>query len=181
MESRRVIMVRRHLEGIPQFALPAGYSIRWYRPGDRAVWLRIHALAEKEVPTSAEIYEKQFAGDESERTRRQAFLLDAAGHEIGTASAWWNDDYHGQRFGRVHWVAIVPAQQGKGLAKPLMTATCNRLSELAHDNAYLTTWSNKLPAIQLYFVFGFEPDIRSAEDEATWQPILDEIRRRKRG
>jgi GNAT superfamily N-acetyltransferase len=180
MEKHRVIMIRRHLNGLPQHNLPPGYAIRWYRPGDREAWLRIHVLAEKEVPTSARIYEEQFAAADSERARRQAFLLDAAGHEIGTASAWFHESYHGRRFGRVHWVAIVPEHQGKGLAKPLLTAVCNRLIELGHDNAYLTTWTNKLPAIHLYFAFGFEPEIASADDGRLWKPVLDALRQIER-
>lgn len=176
MENYRVTMIRRTLDGIPQPALPPGYSIRWYHPGDRAAWLRIHALAEKHVPTSAQVYEEQFAADERERARRQAFLLDATGLEIGTASAWFHDRYHGQRFGRVHWVAIVPEQQGKGLAKPLLTAICNRLVELGHQRAYLTTWTAKLPAIRLYLRYGFDPEINSDEDRRAWAPTLAAIR-----
>ncbi|MBI4025335.1 MAG: GNAT family N-acetyltransferase [Verrucomicrobia bacterium] len=180
MEPQRVTMIRHTLSGIPQHALPPGYSIRWYRPGDRETWLRIHALAEKEVPTSAAIYEAQFAADEPERARRQAFLLDPLGGEIGTASAWFNADHHGMPFGRVHWVAIAPAHQGKGLAKPLLAAICHRLIEIGHDRAYLTTWSNKLPAIHLYLAFGFEPEIRAEEERQAWKSILDRISGLKR-
>jgi GNAT superfamily N-acetyltransferase len=178
MKGSRIIMIRHNLDRVPQHALPSGYTIRWHRTGDKAAWLRIHELAEHDVPTSPEIYDQQFAAEEQALGQRQAFLLDAAGREIGTASAWFNEDYHGQRFGRLHWVAIVPEHQGKGLAKPFMTVICNRLIELGHDRAYLTTWTAKLPAINLYFSFGFEPDIRTEEDGRLWQEILPGLKPR---
>ena len=179
MTNSRVIMIRPNLDGIPRYELPMGYTIRWHRAGDKEAWLRIHELAERDVPTSSQIYDQQFPADQNTLAKRQAFLLDSDNREMGTASAWFNDDYHGQRFGRVHWVAIVPEFQGRRLAKPFMTAICNRLVELGHERAYLTTWSAKLPAINLYLSFGFQPDIRSAEDERLWQETLRNLKQLK--
>lgn len=175
-KATRVYMVRRDLAGIPSHAIPGGYSLRWYRHGDKETWLRIHALAETEVPTSGEIYDAQFEGNEVELTRRQAFLVDAQGEAIGTASAWYGDETRGREWGRVHWVAIVPAHQGLGLAKPLMTAILNRLADVGHRNAYLTTWSTKLPAINLYRSLGFEPEIHSDEDRRVWKQIQSKVK-----
>ena len=108
MRGARISMMRHNLEAIPQHDLPRSYSVRWYRTGDKEAWLRIHALAERNVPTSSQIYDEQFRAESDMLERRQAFLLDATEREVGTASVWFNDDYHGQRFGRVHWVATVP-------------------------------------------------------------------------
>lgn len=176
MNPIRVHMIRRTLERIPQHPLPPGYSLRGYRPGDRDTWVAIHTLAEQHVTTSAAVYDQQFGGNEAELARRQFFLLDGQGAAIGTATAWFDDHYHGERFGRVHWVAIVPSYQGRGLAKPLLTAVCNRLVELGHDRACLTTLTVKLPAIALYLSFGFEPDIRSEEDRRVWEETLRRLR-----
>jgi ribosomal protein S18 acetylase RimI-like enzyme len=156
MNPTRLTMIRRTLTGIPQFEIPAWFGIRWYRPGDRAVWLRLHAQAEPDIPTSPAIYDQQFAGNETELPRRQAFLLDATGNEIGTGTAWYDDHFQGARYGRIHWLAILPEWRGRGLAKPLLTVLCNQLVALGHDRAYLTTWSTKLPALHLYRSFGFE-------------------------
>ena len=78
---------------------------------------------------------------------------------------------------RVHWVAIVPDHQGKGLAKPLLTAICNRLVEIGHDRAYLTTNTVRLPAINLYLAYGFEPEIDTDEDRRVWDGVLKELGR----
>ncbi len=143
-------MTRRNLDGIPQYPLPPGYAVRWWRAGDRETWVRIHAAAEKLVPATAAVSDEQFGGNEMELARRQAFLLDSTGREIGTATAWFDGEV-----GRVHWVAIVPEFQGRGLSKPLMTIVCNRLAELGHTQAYLTTDSRREAAVALYRSFGF--------------------------
>lgn len=169
-------MIRGNLEGIPQHTLPGGYSFRWYRHGDREVWVRIHELAERYTPTTAEVYDAQFEKNEIELARRQAFLLDANGNEIGTATAWFHDDYHGQQWGRIHWVAIVPEHQGKGLARPLLTTVCNRLVELDHKRAYLVTGTVRLPAINLYLSYGFEPEIQTVEDRRVWDEALRQLK-----
>jgi ribosomal protein S18 acetylase RimI-like enzyme len=150
MPSVRVTMIRRSLDGIPQHPLPAGFSIRWWWPGDRETWVRIHDLAEKLVPATAEVYDKQFGGNTHELSRRQAFLLDSSGREIGTATAWFDG-----KLGRVHWVAIVPEFQGRGLSKPLLTIVCSRLRELGYAQVYLTTDARRAAALALYRSFGF--------------------------
>ena len=72
-----------------------------------------------------------------------------------------------------YWTHAVPAfYQGRGLAKPLLTALCHRLRQLGHDRAYLSTAAARLPAIKLYLQFGFVPLIRSEADELLWRGIL---------
>src|SRR5205823_14626142 len=104
--------------------------------------------------------------------QRQCYLIDQAGKVIGTATAWFNDDFDGRRTGRVHWVAIVPEYQRRGLSKPLMTAVCHRLRELGHDRAYLVTAPALRPAINLYRRFGFVPLIPNEAQRESWRKIL---------
>jgi GNAT superfamily N-acetyltransferase len=77
----------------------------------------------------------------------------------------------GREYGRVHWVAIVPEWQRHGLAKPLLTVVCQRLQELGHERAYLTTAPERIPAINLYLSFGFVPEVRSDEALRAWKEI----------
>jgi GNAT superfamily N-acetyltransferase len=106
---------------------------------------------------------------------RQLFLLDCEGVAVGTATAWFNNDYRGEKCGRIHWVAIVPEHQGRGLSKPLLSAACRRLEELGHHKAYLVTSSVRIPAISLYLRFGFAPDVRSDEDKKVWNEIMEHV------
>jgi GNAT superfamily N-acetyltransferase len=85
--------------------------------------------------------------------------------------------FEGGRWGRVHWVAILPEHQGQGLGSPLMTAICHRLRDLGHTRAFLRTAANRAAAIKLYLRFGFEPHPRNAEEERLWPEILARLGR----
>ena len=170
-----VVMIRRDLAGIPQFALPEPFSFRWYQPGDEAHWLDIHERADKLQTFEPETFERQFGRDVEVLRRRQCYLCRGDGLPVGTATAWFEDDYAGLPHGRVHWVAILPAFQGRGLAKPLMTTVCNRLRRLGHVRAYLTTNTARVPAIGLYLKFNFVPLIRHPADRAAWRAARQEL------
>ena len=165
-----VKMIRDSLDDIPICALPAGYSIRWYRPGDEDVWLRIQSLADKYNEVTPELFRNEFGTDVKILSQRQCFLRQGTSDAIGTASAWFGD-HDGQCLGKVHWVAIVPEHQGKGLAEPLLAATCDRLRSLGHSRAYLTTQTCRIAAINLYAKFGFAPLIESERVEDIWREL----------
>jgi len=171
-----IAMIRGNLEGIPQFALPPPYAVRWYRPGDEATWMRIQAASDSYGSFPPGKFEQEFGRDERALRERQCYLCDAAGNAFGTTTAWFNDDYRGQPHGRVHWVAIVPEMQGRGLARPMMTLVLNRLRELGHRRAYLTTATVRTAALNLYLKFGFVPEIRSETDRLAWLGVRHSIR-----
>ena len=171
-----VRMIREDLENIPRRSLPPGYRFPWYRPGDETIWRDIQGEADKYITVSDDLFEKQFGDDPRVLGRRLCFLLDPDESAIGTAAAWFNDDYHGRCFGRVHWVAIRPHRQGKGFAKPLMTAVCTRLKALGHDCAYLTTATVRIAAINLYLKFGFVPEIETMDDLTAWRQTRDRLK-----
>jgi len=81
------------------------------------------------------------------------------------------------RWGRVHWMAILPEYQGRGLGKVLLTTICRRLSDLGHKQAYLHTSVARIPALKLYLRFGFEPAVRNAEEQAAWQNVFAALQR----
>jgi ribosomal protein S18 acetylase RimI-like enzyme len=167
----RVIMTRQHLDGIPIFPPPEGYSLRWYAPEEtdkvgqecphsatgrnKDHWVRIHQLAEPSLRIVPELFDRLFGGNEQLLVRRQVFLVHEDGLAVGTATAWFDPDFAGMEFGRIHWVAVLPEFQRRGLAKVLMSASCNRLRELGYKRAYLVTWSDRPWAIRLYEQFGF--------------------------
>lgn len=167
MESVTVRMRRAHLDDIPQFSLPDGYRLHWYQPGDERHWVDIHLLADGIEPLRGKaLFREEFGADSPTLTQRQCYLLNPRREPIGTATAWFDGEV-----GRLHWVAIVPEYQGRGLAKPLLTAVCNRMVELGHASAYLVTHTHRLPAIALYRKFGFEPWIESEEERAAWAAL----------
>src|SRR5438093_3818539 len=165
-------MIRADLENIPNSDIPAGYRLRWYRPGDEEHWLRIHLLADHKNQFKPDTFAQQFGSDASVLAERQCYLLDPVQGVIGTATAWFNEDFDGESIGRLHWVAIVPECQGRGLSRPLLTTVCRRLRELGHNKVYLTTSSARTAAIHLYLRFGFRPLIRTAIERAAWAQVF---------
>lgn len=170
-----VRMNRENLDDIPDCTLPAGYSIRWYQPDDKDVWLRIQSLADEYNEVTPDLFEEEFETDAKLLCERQCFLCDGDDNVIGTASAWFGG--HGEEsLGRIHWVAIVPEHQGKGLAEPLLAAVCNKLKSLGHNKAYLTTQTCRIPAINLYAKFGFAPAIDSDRSRKIWDELVRHVR-----
>jgi ribosomal protein S18 acetylase RimI-like enzyme len=164
-------MVRWDLEDLPVVPLPAGFQLRGYQEGDQEIWRQIHLAADRfnEIPPS--LFAQQFGSEATMLNQRQLYLLEESGQVIGTGTAWFNDNFQGQRFGRIHWVALLPERQGRGLAKPLMSALCRRLRELGHTRAYLSTSSARVPAIRLYRQFGFIPLAEDEQQAAAWRRL----------
>ena len=171
---RPVTMIRKTMNDIPQFDWPDGFSVRWHQNGDRDIWAKI---VDTDIYLDADInlFVKEFGTDERVLSERMAFIVSPDGRTIGTAAAWFSDDYHGERAGRIHWVFILPEFHGQGLSKPLMTTVLNRLKDLGHTQCYLATQTSRLPAINLYLKFGFVPDIRSTNDAADWRLLKQHI------
>ena len=169
-----VRMNRENLDDIPDCALPTGYSIRWFQHGDRDVWLRIQSLADEYNEVTPALFEEEFGTDAKLLSERQCFLCDSDHNAIGTASAWFGG--HGEKaLGRIHWVAIVPEHQGKGLAEPLLAAVCNKLKSLGHNKTYLTTQTCRIPAINLYAKFGFAPVMDSDRSRKIWNELAGHV------
>ena len=123
-----VRMVREHLRDLPRHDLPAGYRLRGMTPSDVAAWLAVQRDAEPYLDIGDELFAQQFGTDESAIADRCLLLEAPDGGAIGTISAWRGSDDGdvsarlGEDPGRIHWVAIRPAWQGRGLAKPTLAA-----------------------------------------------------------
>ena len=176
MEYIRVVMLRPTLTDIPQHPMAEGYSVRSYRPGDRKTWVRVEKAADRFNKINGERFDREFGHDLPAMEKRCLFLLAADGREIGTATAWYDSNVAGKPWGRVHWVAIVPEFQGKGLAKPLMTAVMNLLKGLGHERAILTTQTPRIPAIKTYLDFGFVPDMTVDDARRAWSLVHQVLR-----
>ena len=174
--NEEIWMVNERLADAPTFAFPARYRMRWYQSGDADVWLRVQQAADLYNHFEPDTFVREFGADEDRLVQRVGFLLDPWHTPIGTIAAW-ADEFNGSEYGRIHWVAILPDEQGKGLAKPMMSAACQRLLALGHTNAYLDTATARLPAINLYRLFGFEPVIRDDKEHAIWCELAPHLKK----
>lgn len=145
------------IDGLPAFAVPAGYSLRMYENGDEAHWARIEtAVLEFRTQDDAATY---FAGTflphRSELPKRCVFAVDEKGVPVATASAWWAGVGE-ERLAMLHWVAVHPAHQGKGLGKAVTGKALSlfRYCENGRDiYLHTQTWSHV--AVRMYFSLGF--------------------------
>jgi GNAT superfamily N-acetyltransferase len=166
-----VLMANDRLGEVPQFAFPARYGLRWFAPGDVEKWVKVQQAAERYEKIDRALFVREFGADEDKLAARVGFMTNPWGEAIGTIAAWADAEYNNAEYGRIHWVAIVPEEQGKGLSKPMLSAACQRLLQLGHGRAYLVTSTARVPAINLYRQFGFEPVIRNDNEREVWQEM----------
>ncbi|WP_246131985.1 GNAT family N-acetyltransferase [Paenibacillus hemerocallicola] len=164
-------MLRPNLLDIPEAPLPEGYSLRTFRSGDEEHWARIeHAVDEfKSTEAAMRRFREEFAPHLAEMEKRCLFVIDEHGSPIGTTTAW-HGMLDGSAIGRIHWVAVVPEQQGKKLSKPLLSAALRTLAQF-HDKAYLTTQTTSYKAVGMYLNYGFEPVMQTPECTEGWKLI----------
>jgi len=168
-------MYRASLLGLPQHDTDAPYTIRRYRDGDEEAWRRIQEVSDAYNTFTAETFEREFGSDRDAWAERQYYVCDSDGEAVGTATAWRTSDRDGE-CGLVHWIAIHPQHQGRGLSRPLLGTVCNRLAELGHTRARLTTSTGRLPALRLYLSFGFVPVVEKEGDRKAWVEVREALR-----
>lgn len=165
-----VRMVREHMRDIPQASFPGGFSIRPMGRGEAGLWIDIQRDAERLMEIKENLFEKEFGSDFAATRERCFFIINARGVATGTISAWYSADYKGQDYGRIHWVAIREAYQGKGLARPALSHAMNYLAG-RHKRAWLATSSARIPAIKLYLDYGFVPEMGVPNAAEAWEQV----------
>ena len=75
--------------------------------------------------------------------------------------------------GRIHWLAIRPAFQGRGLAKAALFEALRIMAQW-HQQAWLATSTGRAAAIRLYLHAGFQPDLRPAGAHDIWRRYRDQ-------
>lgn len=148
-------MVRESDQPLEIKDVPAGYQLVMYQPGDEAAWCKIEtAVGEFEQEADAAAYfAKTFAPYPVELTQRMRFIENPAGEKVATCTAWWSQEDQPL----LHWLAVLPTEQGKGLAKVLAIAVTNHLIRLGAGQPVILhtqTWSH--PAVQLYEKLDYE-------------------------
>ncbi len=170
----RIEMLRDDLEGIPQCPLPEGFSAKPMTLRDVSLWTDIWRDVEETNAIRDSLFEDSFGQDWGEIARRCHIVLDAAGRSAGTISAWFDKDASGKElWGRVHYVAVRRAYQGKGLGRAMLSFALRRLAELGHKQAFLVTQTYRPGAIKLYLDYGFLPKISSPGALDSWREVAE--------
>ena len=171
MKNYSVRMIRENMENIPEFPIPEGFAIRNYCRNEGHIWTRIQKAAEPYIDIDDGLFDRQFRCNLSAMEDRSFYLTTDAGEEIGTITAWWQPDMDGKDWGQIHWVAVHPDYQGRGLSKPMMSVAMARLKQ-SHKRCFLDTSTGRIPAIKIYLDFGFTPDLsRQNNSREAWAEV----------
>ena len=173
-------MIRNNLNNIPEHDLPPSYSYRKYKEKkDKKHWAEIESSANEfeNKEKALNHFNKEF-GNREKQLKSRCIFLQKNKKIIGTATAWYGK-LEGEKMGRLHWVAIKPQNQGKGLGKPLVAKAMSILKK-HHEKAYLTTQTTSPIAIKIYLDFGFEPHIQNQKQRKGWRIIKEKIEEYKK-
>lgn len=170
MRDIEVTMERLTLDDLPRCETSSVFTIREYQPGDEVSWTYIQTDADRYNSIKSTLFAHEFGSDQSEHKRRILFAVTPDQELVGTSAAWWGSS-SADEWGRVHWVAVLPRWQRRGIGRSLLVATCHRLREVGHRKAFLTTSPVRLEALRLYLSIGFVPRLGGAEDRETWHEI----------
>jgi len=174
-EYHEIFLTRAHLTELVSSPLPAGFYFRNYEFQDEENWFRIYKASDNYNKVYSTTFKEYFGAKAQKLEKRQIYICNSDGLAVATATAWYDKDFSGQSWGRVHWVAVHPDYQGQGLANCLLSEVLKRLKQCGHEKAYLRTYTMRLKAIRLYLNFGFMPLIRSSEDEEIWKSLAKKV------
>lgn len=137
-------------------ALPAGFRYALYRPGDIDNWAAIEtSVGEFDGEDAARAYfERVFLPQEDELRKRMCFI-EAEGEKVATATAW-RFEQDGAFCPALHWVAVRPEWQDRGLGRAVVGRALSLCAALDPEKPvclHTQTWSHK--AVGIYQQFGF--------------------------
>lgn len=174
-----VHMIHPTLGDLPAWPLPASYNVRTYRAGDIDTWVKLHRDAEPFFEVNHAHFMESFGDHLDALPGRMFFVQSATGEDVGTVTAWWQDDWQGRgAWGQVHWVVVAPAHQRRGLAKPMTMLALRRIAQ-DHPRAMLGSNLQRLWALKTYLDCGFSPDPAERVQAAVvdgWRAVQQALR-----
>lgn len=174
MNNCPVVLVRHDMENLPLVPMPAGYGMRAMSLADAAAWEDVWLDAEPFVTIRPGLFMEQFGHDPAAVPQRCFLLVGPDGSAQGTISAWYDRNFKGGEWGRIHWVAVKKASQGKGLARAMMSFAMQELKK-RHTRAELDTSTGRVGAIKVYLDFGFVPDMDAPHAAQAWAAFRQKL------
>lgn len=169
----RLFMRRPWLDDLPAPpALPPGYLLRLYEPGDLAGLATLLTRAFGETWDEPRVRERLAGAPDV-----QAIYVVAHDQRIvATASARVApDEYAGS--GYVHWVAADPEYQGRGLGLLVSERVLRHFKEAGLRDAVLETQDFRHAAVRGYLRLGFVPEYRYGDpgEQLRWARLLAQL------
>lgn len=156
------------LSSLPAVVTPPGYGIRTYRDGDAAAWCSIMSgqIGQWTVERFySEVHDKPVFRPDG------LFFATHGDTPVASACAWWTEQY-GPDIGVLHMVATHPEHRHLGLGRAVSLSVMHFFAQLHMQACVLSTTSQRLSAIKLYFNLGFQPELDTPEIRALWPEIV---------
>ena len=168
-----VHMIRAHLRDLPRPHFPDGFGMRPLNgASDAPLWTDVQRDAEELFAIEDDLFVREFGDDDAAIAARCFFVTSPKNAAVGTISAWRGGrGEESDNWGRIHWVAVRPAFQKRGLARAALAFALSRLAELGHERAWLATSTARLPALKLYLDAGFVPDLEPLVAREAWESV----------
>jgi ribosomal protein S18 acetylase RimI-like enzyme len=151
----------------PVYAIPTGYTLRGYLPGDRKTWVSLLQVADPCLEVNEETFVEEFGRHQPSLISRQFYACTQEGKAVGTSTAW----FAGKTSGLVKGLAVALAHSGRGLEEALLSEAIRRFENFGYEQARVSVGANRLDQIRLFMNFGFQPEVRSTREEAAWKDI----------
>lgn len=153
-----LLMVLNNLENVKEYILKDEYKFVFFN-GDKDIqsWIQIHIESgEFSSSENALQYFHQFYDPFiNELNERCLFIEDKDRNKVATATISPSKDFGYDCV--IDWFAVSRKEQGKGLAKPLLSKLVIQAKKLGHKNILLHTQTHTYLAAKIYLDYGFEP------------------------
>ncbi|MBN2043648.1 MAG: GNAT family N-acetyltransferase [Anaerolineales bacterium] len=172
LTPEQVQMIWPEGQRIQPSALPQGYTLRTYRPGDEAGFYDLMDSVgwtgwnpEKLQPWLFRILPEGWFFAIHERD----------GEIIGTCMATHDPTWEVPFSGEVGWTAVYPDHQGKGIGKAVVGAVVKRFLDAGYAQIHLYTEIWRLAALKVYLRIGFEPYLIQQESIQQWEKVCVQL------
>lgn len=159
-----ILMKRAAGTPLPEPRAPKGITLRSYRDGDEHHWAATETAA-GEFPDEEQAlarFTRDFGSWKADLYERCLFALNEDSMPVGNIAVWWPRPAI-RKYPWIHWVAVRPEYQCRGIGSFLVASGLRRAVELEGDvdiGLKTQTWS--WPAVKIYLRAGFrlteEPD-----------------------
>jgi len=156
----------------PARALPEGFSLRPYAPGDKAEWARaLHENGELGDWDEARL-QAMIARDEPRMLLDGTFFAVRSGELVATVCSLRHPSpTPGRELLEVGWVGVAPSARGHGLAYILSRHALAHWQPRTVGDAFILTDDWRVAAIVTYLRLGFRPEIVHPNQPARWQAL----------
>lgn len=156
------------LANLPAVAVPIGYALRTYRPGDEESWAALNVAAGFKEWDADKVADYML---DPER-RAGSHLVDRGGEAVAATFATRGK---GEKEGTLDYVVCHPDHQNKGLGRAVCSAVLRFWRERGCQRVTLLTDDWRLPAVRLYHNLGFVPLWGRDDMPGRWRAIYAQL------